>query len=207
MKRSIEFVGYGGIGREQVAWLVARDIVNQMNLVDKVELHYSGSHVFGQNANDDQMRNYMRKILSRVLDKNGLDQNLKHDIRYSIDDNNLGSIKNFYERLLPQLKSEEKEYLTEAIKHFDIKNGVNLEDKSIILLANVKHIFCMEQDNLDIVENLYRNSNLNPSLELVLLNNEKIPGAFGKTKEDYFRMVEQIKTYVENNLPKVLENF
>ncbi len=202
-KRAIEFVGYGGLGREELARIITADLIKQKGLEDKIEVISSGTHILGVTANPDQMDNYKRKIVRRAFDRK-LFSNQNY-VEFALGNDNISKISDYFTEVLPRFKDEEQQYLNEALQYFKMDGKVIISPNSTIALSNTKNVFCMEKDNEIIVNNFYIQHNNFPKIDLIFHGEEKINGAFGRTQKEYIKMFEQVKTYVETNLPQIIQ--
>ena len=202
----IEFVGYSGVGREYVAASISKQLLeDHPEIKDQFKIECSGTHIFSLNANEDQMINYMRKILHRAKKLGIFDNDQEKNLEFALGINNFSVISEAYKEILPQLKEQEKEYLSEAMKSLGVEKLDDYQQRQTSNLINARHIFCMEKDNLNVVNKIYLNNLMSPKIELLEHFGDKIEGSFGKTSGHYKIMTRQIRDSVYDRLPDVIQ--
>lgn len=210
-KKVIEFVSYGGIGRAHVAKIIALDLLHKNELQDKIDVVSSGTHVIGIDTNQEQINNYMRKIVGRALKRSLFDTQQKNNLEYAMGEDSINPISEAYNQILPLFKKEEQRYFNEALRKLHINSTSFGENRDPtfkqIFPQNARTIInCFEEDNVTVAKQIYEMHNNLPEIELILVDGKKIEGAFGRDQKLYNEMFEIVKTYVEQNFNKYVEH-
>jgi protein-tyrosine-phosphatase len=194
MPKIIEFVCTGNSGRSKPAELKGISYLEEIG-AEEYRAESSGTSV--DDIQNDRIPNaiMIRTIESgkqRALYSAGEIQEIEQAIR----DGNDEAIRYFFGRAADKFQKEEHAYRAEALKHFGIEGVIGKPEQTIARPDTIA-VLSMAESNNKQVQAIYEGSGDEPVIDVLSRfatgNPEAaLPNAFGKSKEEYFEVVEKI---------------
>ena len=96
---------------------------------------------------------------------------------------------------------EEHDWREEALNYFNIPGELKMTQEQTIARPDTKVVLSMAEQNIPIVKQLYKDSGYSPIISTLgeFATSKKdsvIPNAFGKSKEEYFKSLEIMLSFV-----------
>ena len=198
--KKIEGVCTANHGRSPIFELKGNLYLREIEADNEYEAISSGSSV-DDIANGLTPIKVMKRFVEQALDRGDVYTKLDQDLaKKALENEDEDIIRYYHDLAVDRFQAEEHVYRMEALVKFNIKGQPKKTQDQTISRPDVIAVFPMADKNKQQVEKIYESSGYNPIIESL-----GIDEAFGKTREDYFRCVEQILDRVPKKIDKLLE--
>ena len=215
-KKKIEFACTGNSGRSTIAELVGRKFIQDYFGMKAENVAYdiisSGTEVEASRYGDIPLESKKLIIQKALLRDDIYGLNDQTSITVSLRNNDEISkiaIDDFYGIALRKFIEEEHEFRAEAVKYFGIEGIVKTEPEQTIARPDTIAVISMAKKNNNYVKMIYNGKGFDPVINTLagVIEQEDIPNAFGRTKEEYFATIQTILEYVPLAMEKLMFKF
>ena len=210
----IEFVCTANHGRSPVAELIAQNYLQSLGAAGAYQAISSGSLVDDINAGNVSP-GYMKIIVEQALGRG--DVYRQTDARLAetaVKEGNESALKHYYDQAVGHFEAAEHSWREDAIRHFGIEGKLKQGREQTIARPDAVAVLPMADRNTAQVQKIYETSGYRgkhqPIIESIApfvtgKQDASVPDAFGKTKKDYFDIIEQLREYVPRSIDMIMD--
>lgn len=191
----IEFVCTANHGRSPVAELIGINYIFNLGANGLYTAESSGSSVDKINRGEYSL-GFMTSLVDGAI-KRG-DVYLPKDIKIlTKGDKTAELIRPYFDKAIERFEAEEHLWRLEAVQSFGIEGKLKEHGEQTIARPNTIAVISMAERNNGQVQEIYKDSEYDPIIKTF---EPQIHDAFGKTRDDYFKSIEQLTEQVKKEV-------